>query len=73
LSILQLVLDCTDLGDFTGITGNLAKFGLGFVSVLFDIIFMMQHYVFYAERGTPETEPLLSEGDRTQEPEQVMV
>ena len=47
LSDLQLVLDCADLGDWTGITGNLAKFGLGFVSVTFDLIFMLQHYVLY--------------------------
>jgi cystinosin len=53
LSDLQLVLDCADLGDWTGITGNFAKFGLGFVSVTFDVIFMLQHYVLYRQhRGT---------------------
>ena len=51
LSILQLVLDCADLGDWTGITGNLAKFGLGFVSIFFDCIFMLQHYVLFPHRG----------------------
>jgi cystinosin len=49
LSDLQLVLDCADLHDFSGITGNLAKFALGTVSILFDIVFLLQHYVFYAE------------------------
>jgi cystinosin len=48
LSDLQLILDCTALGDFSGITGNLAKFGLGSVSIVFDIIFMLQHYVLYS-------------------------
>ena len=33
--------------DYTGITGNIAKFSLGFVSILFDIIFMIQHYILY--------------------------
>eukprot|EP00934_Nitzschia_sp_Nitz4_P005315 Nitzschia sp. Nitz4//scaffold331_size19140//7680//8882//NITZ4_008733-RA/size19140-processed-gene-0.33-mRNA-1//1//CDS//3329548179//5305//frame0 len=47
LSVLQLVLDCADMGDFSGITGNLAKFCLGFVSIVFDILFMTQHYILY--------------------------
>lgn len=47
LSLLQLVLDCVDLGDWTGITGNWAKFGLSFVSITFDIVFMLQHVVLY--------------------------
>ena len=49
LSILQLVLDCANLGDWTGITGNSAKFGLGFVSIFFDLFFMLQHYVLYPD------------------------
>lgn len=57
LSDLQLVLDCADMGDFAGITGNLAKFCLGSVSILFDIIFMLQHYVIY--RGQ-EPAPLVA-------------
>lgn len=47
LSDLQLILDCAALGDWTGITGNLAKLGLGLFSVAFDIVFMIQHYVLY--------------------------
>jgi len=78
LSDTQLVLDCADMGDFTYITGNLAKFGLGFVSILFDLIFMTQHYILYAGNGAsagrensearrPETEPLLSDEDRLEQ------
>ena len=47
LSDAQLVLDCWNMGDFSGITGNLAKFFLGSVSIVFDIMFMLQHYVLY--------------------------
>jgi len=47
LSLLQLMLDCGDMGDWTGITGNWAKFGLGLVSIVFDVVFMLQHYVLY--------------------------
>ena len=74
LSDLQLVCDCWVVNDFSGITGNLAKFGLGFVSMFFDISFMTQHYILYPESaretgepGRPETEPLLSERERNPE------
>lgn len=66
LSDLQLVLDCADLGDFSGITGNVAKFLLGFVSIVFDIIFMIQHYILYPDSpgsndDSPERRALLAD------------
>lgn len=73
LSVLQLVFDCSDMHNFSGITGNLAKFGLGFVSIFFDVIFMVQHYLLYPETGRrhmqlsrPEAEPLLPGQDQTE-------
>ena len=53
LSVVQQVGDSYDLQDFHGITGNPAKFALGFVSVAFDVGFFVQHYCLYpeAERG----------------------
>jgi cystinosin len=59
LSILQLILDCADLGDWSGITGNVAKFGLGFVSITFDVIFMLQHYVLFPAARRGEAGPLM--------------
>lgn len=64
LSVLQLVLDCADMRDFSGITGNPAKFGLGFVSIVFDLIFMVQHYCLYSGNAADgivdeQQEPLL--------------
>jgi cystinosin len=56
LSVLQLVLD---LKDFSGITGNPAKFGLGFVSIIFDVVFMVQHYCLYT--GTAAANQLVDE------------
>ena len=47
LSDVQLVCDSAALHDFTGITGNPAKFALGFTSIFFDVIFMTQHYILY--------------------------
>jgi cystinosin len=41
------------MGDWTGITGNLAKFFLGFVSISFDAAFMLQHYVWYPHPAAP--------------------
>jgi cystinosin len=68
LSDLQLILDCADLKDFSLITGNLAKFGLGSISICFDIVFMLQHYVLYVESEEsspePESEPLLTNEER---------
>eukprot|EP00980_Cylindrotheca_fusiformis_P004977 scaffold1054_cov124-Cylindrotheca_fusiformis.AAC.17 len=36
-----VVLDSIDMQDFTGITGNMAKFVLGFATIFFD------HYILY--------------------------
>jgi cystinosin len=51
LSDLQLVLDCWNLQNWSGITGNLAKFALGMVSIVFDIVFLIQHYMLYGNNG----------------------
>lgn len=41
LSLGQLFLDAAVCSDWTPITGNPVKFGLGFVSMFFDVIFMV--------------------------------
>lgn len=51
LSIAQLVIDCSLQADWSGLVGNPVKFGLGNVSIIFDIIFMVQHYGLYRGRG----------------------
>lgn len=48
LSVTQLCLQCAVANDWTQISGNPVKFGLGFVSMLFDIVFMIQHYGLYS-------------------------
>ncbi|VDO84860.1 unnamed protein product [Heligmosomoides polygyrus] len=47
LDILQMVLQCFNVADWVTFYGNPVKFGLGLVSMFFDIIFMIQHYVLY--------------------------
>ncbi|THV46535.1 hypothetical protein BGAL_0378g00060 [Botrytis galanthina] len=64
LSILQLGIDSYLQGDWSGITGNPVKLMLGNVSIFFDVIFIVQHYILYKGNGgdTPldEEDPLLA-------------
>ncbi|KAG0003010.1 hypothetical protein BGZ79_001860 [Entomortierella chlamydospora] len=50
LSISQLILDAYISGDWSGISGDPVKFGLGFLSIAFDLVFMTQHYILYRDR-----------------------
>ncbi|EDV54061.2 cystinosin homolog [Drosophila erecta] len=47
LSMLQMILNAHNYDDWVSLFGDPTKFGLGLFSVLFDIFFMLQHYVFY--------------------------
>jgi len=70
-SLLQVLIDSSLQADWSGLTGNPVKFGLANISLLFDIIFLVQHYVLYgavkkaaavndpASRTSSEREPLL--------------
>ncbi|KAL9178605.1 hypothetical protein ACHAXT_001943 [Thalassiosira profunda] len=49
LSLVQLVGDCADMRDWTGITGNPAKISLSLVTICFDLIFLVQHYILYPD------------------------
>jgi cystinosin len=65
LSLAQLVIDSWVTDDWSAIVGDAAKFGLGFISIFFDIIFLVQHYYMYPRRvrdcagGPAESLPLL--------------
>ncbi|KAI9817995.1 MAG: hypothetical protein M1832_004516 [Thelocarpon impressellum] len=54
LSLLQLVIDSSLQDDWSGLTGNPVKLGLGNVSIFFDMIFMLQHYWLYRGASDPE-------------------
>jgi len=47
LSLMQLVIDASFQGDWSGITGNSLKFGLSNISIAFDVIFIVQHFILY--------------------------
>ena len=53
LSLLQQVLSAINTNDWTFVTGNIPKFILGFESIMFDIVFMFQHYVCYGDNDSP--------------------
>lgn len=63
LSNAQLFIDSILQGDFSGVTGNLAKFGLGNISILFDLIFTTQHYVLYRRKFDATAKALDDEDD----------
>jgi cystinosin len=56
LSIVQLGIDSYLQGDWSGITGNPVKLGLGNVSMIYDLIFFTQHWVLYRGAGGKEDE-----------------
>ena len=72
LSITQLVIDSSLQNDWSGLTGNPVKLGLGNVSIIFDTVFIFQHYWLYRgveklkddEDSDGETQCLLG-GDHT--------
>ncbi|KAF2022266.1 L-cystine transporter-like protein [Aaosphaeria arxii CBS 175.79] len=53
MSLAQVMIDSTLQGSWEGVTGNPVKFGLGNITLLFDLIFLYQHYWLY--RKAPGT------------------
>ncbi|KAH8801541.1 PQ loop repeat-domain-containing protein [Xylogone sp. PMI_703] len=51
LSIAQLGIDSYLQHDWSGITGNPVKLALGNSSIVFDLIFILQHYIIYRNEG----------------------
>jgi len=47
LSMLQMILNAYNYNDWESIFGDPTKFGLGLFSVVFDILFIIQHYWLY--------------------------
>ncbi|KAF2274976.1 L-cystine transporter-like protein [Westerdykella ornata] len=53
-SLLQLFIDSSLQGSWEGVTGNPVKFGLGNVTLFFDVVFFYQHYVLYRDEEREE-------------------
>lgn len=54
LSILQMILQSYNNDEWRLIFGDPTKFGLGLFSVVFDILFMIQHYCLYRRQSQYE-------------------
>ncbi|KAI6647559.1 Cystinosin-like protein isoform X3 [Oopsacas minuta] len=50
LSVLQMVILAYNFNDWLSIFGDFVKFWLGVISIGFDIIFVLQHYVLYRDK-----------------------
>jgi len=61
LSIGQMFVISYNQNDWGSVFGDPTKFGLGLFSVLFDIVFILQHYVFY--RNNSPSEELINNDD----------
>jgi cystinosin len=51
LSVTQQLIDCGTTGRWNGIAGNPVKFCLGSLSMIYDVIFMIQHFWLYRENN----------------------
>ena len=64
------MIDSSLQSDWSGITGNPVKLGLANISIVFDVIFMVQHYILYRARKVEddgmdsETQGLITSNDR---------
>ncbi|KAL7497584.1 hypothetical protein ACHAWT_005788 [Skeletonema menzelii] len=58
LSLVQLVGDCSNLRDWGGLFGNPTKLFLSMITIAFDLVFLIQHYILYAEKDTYSQLPL---------------
>ncbi|XP_055585367.1 cystinosin homolog [Uranotaenia lowii] len=52
--ILQMVINAWNFGDWHSILGDPVKFGLGLFSILFDLVFIVQHYILYRKPRKPK-------------------
>ncbi|XP_046909717.2 cystinosin [Dermatophagoides farinae] len=59
LSMCQMFLLAYNYDDWATIFNNFTKFGLGFISILFDVLFLLQHYVFYRHSDVNDSRSLL--------------
>jgi cystinosin len=62
LSLAQLGIDSYLQHDWSGITGNPVKFALGNLAIIFDIVFIIQHYWLYRGAGEKEAPATEREG-----------
>lgn len=50
-SLAQMMLIAYNYDDWISIFGNFTKFGLGAISICFDVLFCIQHFILYRPRS----------------------
>lgn len=50
LSLIQMFLLAINYNDWPSILGSITKFALAIVSIIFDLIFIIQHYILYRNK-----------------------
>lgn len=50
LTGMHSLLEEWSLGAWKSLFGNFVKLGLGYLSIIFDIVFMVQHYCLYKDK-----------------------
>ena len=71
LSFAQLVVDAANKGDYSLISDNPVKLGLSFVSIGFDLLFMIQHYWLYPSSKYAVLRPAVTSVDDDDNEQQV--
>lgn len=56
LSFAQLFIDASLESDWSGLTGDPVKLGLSLLSLAFDAVFLVQHFVFYPPKEDQSTD-----------------
>ncbi|KAL4909130.1 hypothetical protein BDW74DRAFT_146050 [Aspergillus multicolor] len=64
LSLIQLLIDASLQGDWSGISGNAPKLMLGNITILYDVIFTTQYFCLYPRKARREITGQLDERDR---------
>eukprot|EP00042_Codosiga_hollandica_P042059 m.380582 g.380582 ORF g.380582 m.380582 type:complete len:61 (-) comp56234_c0_seq1:170-352(-) len=49
-------MDAEITSSWDAVTGDVAKFVLGLMSMIFDVIFFIQHFILYTDRYDPTLE-----------------
>jgi len=66
LSLIQMFLLAINYNDWSSIFGSITKFGLGFISIGFDLIFIVQHYILYKNnKQQPDGYQILDNNEQT--------
>ena len=63
LSVLQMFFLAINYNDWSSIFGSPTKLGLGLFSILFDLVFIVQHYILYRPRQSLPLRRSLSTND----------